>query len=42
MGWLRDATGGYSGGLLVLAAALLLAAALVVTIELPPEPGRIG
>jgi ACS family tartrate transporter-like MFS transporter len=42
MGWLRDATGGYSGGLLVLAAALLLAAALVVTIELPPEPGQIG
>jgi len=38
MGWLRDATGGYSGGMLVLAAALLAAAALVVTIKLPPEP----
>jgi MFS transporter, ACS family, tartrate transporter len=37
MGWLRDATGGYAGGMLVLAGALLLAAALVVTIELPPE-----
>lgn len=38
MGWLRDATGGYSGGMLVLAAALLAAAALVATIDLPPEP----
>jgi ACS family tartrate transporter-like MFS transporter len=40
MGWLRDATGGYSGGMLVLAGALLLAAALVVTIELPLETER--
>jgi len=38
MGWLRDATGGYGGGMLTLAAALIACAALVVTIELPPEP----
>ena len=38
MGWLRDATGGYSGGMLVLAGALLLAAALVGTMKLPEEP----
>jgi ACS family tartrate transporter-like MFS transporter len=37
MGWLRDATGGYSGGMLVLAAALIACAALVATIELPAE-----
>jgi ACS family tartrate transporter-like MFS transporter len=35
MGWLRDLTGGYSGGLLVLAAALVIEAALVVTLRLP-------
>jgi ACS family tartrate transporter-like MFS transporter len=35
MGWLRDVTGGYSGGLLVLAAALLIEAALVVSLRLP-------
>jgi ACS family tartrate transporter-like MFS transporter len=35
MGWLRDATGGYSGGLLVLAAALIVEAVLVVTLRLP-------
>jgi ACS family tartrate transporter-like MFS transporter len=38
MGLLHDATGGYSGGMLILAGALLLAAALVMTITLPPEP----
>jgi ACS family tartrate transporter-like MFS transporter len=38
MGWLHDQTGGYSGGMLVLAGALLVAAALVMTIDLPPEP----
>jgi ACS family tartrate transporter-like MFS transporter len=37
MGWLRDATGGYSGGMLVLAGALVVAAGLVATIELPEE-----
>jgi ACS family tartrate transporter-like MFS transporter len=42
MGWLRDATGGYSGGMLVLASALLLAAGLVATIDLPDEPGQSG
>ena len=39
MGWLRDLTGGYSGGLLVLAAALVIEAILVVTLRLPaPKP----
>lgn len=36
MGWLRDATGGYSGGLLVLAAALVIEAVLVMRLKLPP------
>jgi ACS family tartrate transporter-like MFS transporter len=35
MGWLRDTTGGYSGGLLVLAGALVLEAVLVATLKLP-------
>ena len=35
MGWLRDATGGYSGGLLVLAGALLVEAIVVATLRLP-------
>ena len=35
MGWLRDATGGYSGGLLVLAAALIVEAVLVAALRLP-------
>jgi ACS family tartrate transporter-like MFS transporter len=35
MGWLRDATGGYTGGLLVLAGALVLEAILVATLRLP-------
>jgi ACS family tartrate transporter-like MFS transporter len=35
MGWLRDATGGYTGGLLVLACALAIEAILVMTIRLP-------
>jgi MFS transporter, ACS family, tartrate transporter len=38
MGWLRDATGGYGGGFLVLAGALLLEATLVLTLRLQPEP----
>ena len=40
MGSLRDWTGGYSGGLLVLAAALVIEALLVVTIRLPSERPR--
>ena len=35
MGTLRDATGGYSGGLLVLAGALIVEAILVSTLKLP-------
>jgi len=35
MGWLRDATGAYASGLLVLAAALVVEAALVMTLKLP-------
>jgi len=35
MGWLRDATGAYSSGLLVLAAALIVEAALVMTLKVP-------
>ena len=38
MGWLRDATGGYGGGFLVLAGALVLAASLVLSLQLKPEP----
>ena len=40
MGWLRDATGGYSGGLLVLAGALVLEAVLVATLKLPAREAR--
>jgi ACS family tartrate transporter-like MFS transporter len=35
MGWLRDLTGAYSGGLLVLAGALIAEASLVVTLKVP-------
>jgi ACS family tartrate transporter-like MFS transporter len=43
MGWLRDATGGYVGGLLVLACALIAEAALVVSLRLPsPAPERVA
>jgi MFS transporter, ACS family, tartrate transporter len=38
MGWLRQETGGYAGGMLVLASGLLVAAGLVLTIKLPQEP----
>jgi ACS family tartrate transporter-like MFS transporter len=39
MGWLRDVTGGYTGGLLVLTAALIIEAALVLSLRLPaPRP----
>lgn len=40
MGWLRDTTGGYSGGLLVLAAALVVEAALVASLPLPAHAAR--
>jgi nitrate/nitrite transporter NarK len=40
MGWVRDLTGGYSGGLLVLAAALLVEAVLVVSLRLPAPSQR--
>jgi ACS family tartrate transporter-like MFS transporter len=43
MGWLRDTTGGYTGGLLVLAAALVVEAILVVSLRLPaPKPALPG
>jgi ACS family tartrate transporter-like MFS transporter len=35
MGWLRESTGGYGSGLLVLAAALVVEALLVMTLKLP-------
>jgi len=38
MGWLRDVTGGYGGGFLVLAAGLVVAAGLVLSLRLKPEP----
>jgi nitrate/nitrite transporter NarK len=37
MGWLRDMTGGYSGGLLVLACGLIIEAVLVASLRLPTE-----
>jgi MFS transporter, ACS family, tartrate transporter len=40
MGWLRDATGAYTSGLLVLAGALVLEAMLVMTLKLPGESGN--
>jgi ACS family tartrate transporter-like MFS transporter len=43
MGWLFDRTGGYSGGLLVLAGALVFEAILVATLRLPaPKPASIA
>jgi ACS family tartrate transporter-like MFS transporter len=38
MGTLRDSTGGYTGGLLVLAGSLVAEALLVVSLRLPAEP----
>jgi ACS family tartrate transporter-like MFS transporter len=38
MGWLRDLTGGYAGGLWVLAGVLVLEAMLVLTLRLAPSP----
>ena len=37
MGWLRDMSGGYNGGLLVLASALILEAVLVAALRLPGQ-----
>ena len=42
MGWLRDLTGGFSGGLLVLAGALLVEAALVSRLRLPTATSDIA
>jgi hypothetical protein len=40
MGALRDATGTYSRGLLVLAAALIIETAIVISLRLPKrDPG---
>jgi ACS family tartrate transporter-like MFS transporter len=38
MGYLKDHTGGYSGGLLVLAGALIVEAVLILLIRIPREP----
>ncbi len=40
MGSLRDVTGGYSGGLLVLAGALIIEAILVSILRLPDAPSK--
>jgi ACS family tartrate transporter-like MFS transporter len=43
IGWLRDATGGYGGGLLVLAAVLITEALVVVSLRLPAhKPVAVG
>ena len=42
MGWLRDATGAFQGGLLVLAGALVLEAILVVSLRLPSRGVAVG
>jgi MFS family permease len=39
MGWLREATGGYTGGLLVLAAALIIEVGLVLMLRVPKDTG---
>ena len=38
MGWLRDVSHGYSGGLLVLAGGLILEAGIVLALRLPGTP----
>jgi ACS family tartrate transporter-like MFS transporter len=38
MGWIREATGGFTTGLLALAGVLVLGAAIVLSIHLRPEP----
>ena len=37
MGWIREATGGFSAGLLTLAAILILGAVIVLRLEQPDE-----
>jgi ACS family tartrate transporter-like MFS transporter len=37
MGWIREATGGFTAGLLTLAAALVCGAVIVLSIRLQPE-----
>ena len=37
IGWLRDVTGGYTGGLLALAAVLVAEALVVVSLRLPAQ-----
>jgi nitrate/nitrite transporter NarK len=42
IGWLRDVTGGYSGGLLALAAVLVAEALVVISLRLPsPKPATV-
>jgi len=41
MGWLRQETGGYGGGMLVLASGLIVAAGLVMTLKLPAEGAKM-
>jgi ACS family tartrate transporter-like MFS transporter len=40
MGWLRQSTGAYSGGLLVLSCALIAEGLLVLTLRLPAAVSR--
>jgi ACS family tartrate transporter-like MFS transporter len=42
MGWLRDVTGAYQGGLLVLAAVLVLEAIVVISLRLPTRAEPVG
>ncbi len=42
MGWLRDLTGAYQGGLLVLASALVVEAILASTLRLPDVRARVA
>jgi MFS transporter, ACS family, tartrate transporter len=41
MGWLREWSGTYSAGLLVLASALVLEAILVLSLRLPQSPRTV-
>ena len=38
MGWLKEATGGYAPGMLVLAAGLVVQAGIIASLRLPPRP----
>jgi cyanate permease len=37
VGWIRDATGGFTAGLLTLAGVLVLGAAIAASIQLPQQ-----